>query len=144
MSDGKQKERARGGWPGGPLWLMKWAVIVALVVLLLLLIVPRGASAWNGQRQTARITGPMPCNMSMVERSLPHNRYYPCHARHRCQMQYSMVVPAKDGHLIKNLRWFAEVRDRKTNKDSEEDAAAVYGRVPNRGADAGLPPLLLQ
>ena len=49
MSDRKQTPRAGGGWPGGTLWLMKWAVIVALVVLLLLFIVPRGASAWNGQ-----------------------------------------------------------------------------------------------
>ena len=52
MIDGKRKESAGGGLPGGTLWRMKWAVIVALVVLFLLFIVPRGASAWNGRSAT--------------------------------------------------------------------------------------------
>ena len=51
MSDGKQKPRPRIGWPGSTLWLMKWAVIVALVVLILLAIFPRGTSAWNTQSE---------------------------------------------------------------------------------------------
>ena len=49
MSDWKQTARSAAGLPNNRLWLMKWFVIIALVVLLLLFIVPRGASTSNGE-----------------------------------------------------------------------------------------------
>lgn len=60
MSDRKQTARSADGLPNNRLWGIKWLVIIALLVLLLLFIVPRGASAWTGatgfnaQEATAR------------------------------------------------------------------------------------------
>ena len=65
MSDGKQKERAGGGWPGSTLWPDEvgrdCGACRAVTAPC------RSTRRVGMERAEAGNTGPMPCNMDMVE-----------------------------------------------------------------------------